>query len=397
MKFRHDSSWMGLHLMCAAVSALTLAGCNSSQASGGNAMQAPEVMVADVQQREVRGWDEFNGRLSAIDSVAVRPRVSGYIEQMAFKEGQEVNKGDLLFLIDQRPYMAEVNSASARLERARTTEELAKAQADRAQTLIAANAISREELDNRTAALAQARADVHSAEAALAKARLDLSFTEVRAPIAGRASNAVLTIGNLAQADQSVLTTVVSQNAMYVYFDCDEKSYRRYQEHAQNSGERGRTNSVRVGLENESGFPRTGKVDFLDNRIDSNTGTIRARAVLPNPDKKLTPGMYARVKLDGTGEFRAMVVDDKAILTDQDKKFVYVVGKENKAMRKDLVLGPLVDDADQGRAMRVVQSGLDANDKVVVSGTMKIFFPGMPVKPVPLALNTAGSPASVAK
>lgn len=394
MKFRHNNGWIGLQLACVTASLLSLTGCNSSVASGGGSMPVPEVMVADVQERDVRSWDEFNGRLSAIDSVAVRPRVSGYIEQMAFKEGDEVKKGDLLFLIDQRPYQAEVNSASARLERARTAEELAKAQVDRAQTLIGANAISREEFDSRKAALAQAKADVHSAEAALAKARLDLSFTEVRAPVAGRASNAQLTVGNLAQADQSVLTTVVSQNAMYVYFDCDEKSYQRYQERAQSVGKRGESNAVRVGLANETGFPRVGKVDFLDNRIDPNTGTIRARAVLPNTDKKLTPGMYARVKLDGTGEFKAMVVDDKAVLTDQDKKFIYVIGKENKAMRKDVVLGPLVDDAGEGRAMRVVQSGLDANDKVVVSGMLKIFFPGMPVKPVPVALNTAGAPVA---
>lgn len=394
MKFRHNNGWIGLQLACITASALTLVGCNSSVASGGGSMPVPEVMVADVQERDVRSWDEFNGRLSAIDSVAVRPRVSGYIEQMAFKEGDEVKKGDLLFLIDQRPYQAEVNSAAARLERARTAEELAKAQVDRAQTLIGANAISREEFDSRKAALAQAKADVHSAEAALAKARLDLGFTEVRAPVAGRASNAQLTVGNLAQADQSVLTTVVSQNAMYVYFDCDEKSYQRYQERAQSVGKRGESSAVRVGLANETGFPRIGKVDFLDNRIDPNTGTIRARAVLPNTDKKLTPGMYARVKLDGTGEFKAMVVDDKAVLTDQDKKFIYVVGKENKAMRKDVVLGPLVDDAGEGRAMRVVQSGLDANDKVVVSGMLKIFFPGMPIKPVPVALNTAGAPVA---
>jgi len=397
MKFRHNSGWIGVQIACAAASALVLAGCNSSVASGGGGMQAPEVMVADVQERDVRSWDEFNGRLSAIDSVAIRPRVSGYIEQIAFKEGDEVRKGDLLFLIDQRPYQAELNSASARLERARTAEELAKAQIDRAQTLIGANAISREEFDTRKAALAQAKADVHSAEAALAKAKLELSFTEVRAPVAGRAGNAQLTVGNLAQADSSVLTTVVSQNAMYVYFDCDEKSYQRYQERARGVNRRDGANVVHVGLANETGFPRAGKVDFLDNRIDPSTGTIRARAVLPNTDKKLTPGMYARVKLDGTGEFKAMVVDDKAVLTDQDKKFIYVVDKESKAMRKDVVLGPLVDDVGEGRAMRVVKSGLDAKDKVVVSGSLKIFFPGMPVKPVQLALDTTGTPATAAK
>ncbi|WP_195763503.1 efflux RND transporter periplasmic adaptor subunit [Duganella guangzhouensis] len=397
MKLRHNNVWLGLQLLCVAAAAMPLAGCNSSVASGGGGMPAPEVMVSEVQERDVHSWDEFNGRVSAIDSVAVRPRVSGYIERMAFKEGDEVKKGDLLFLVDQRPYQAELHNVSARLEHARTAAELASAQVDRAQTLIGVNAISREEFDNRKAALAQANSDVHSAEAALAKAKLDLSFTEVRAPVAGRVSSALLTVGNLAQADQSVLTTLVSQNAMYVYFDCDEKSYQRYQSRLQNSGKRSGSDFVRVNVANEVDFPRTGKVDFLDNRIDPNTGTIRIRAVLPNADKTLTPGMYARVKLDGSGQFKAMVIDDKAVLTDQDKKFIYVVSKDNKAMRKDLVLGPLVDESGQGHAMRVVRSGLDPNDQVIVSGTLKIFYPGMPVKPVRATLNTAANPASVAK
>ncbi|WEF31553.1 efflux RND transporter periplasmic adaptor subunit [Pseudoduganella chitinolytica] len=394
---RNLNSLVRLELACVVTAALSLQGCNSSVASAGGSPPAPEVSVASVQVRQVQSWDEFNGRVGAVESVSIRPRVSGYIERVAFREGDDIKKGDLLFLIDQRPYQAVANSAQAQLERARAAADLAKTQIERAQTLIGANAISREEFDSRKAALAQAVADVHGAEAQLAKARLDLTFTEVRAPIGGRVSNAMLTAGNLAQADQSVLTTVVSQESMYVYFDCDERSYQRYLDRVR--GDRRAERLVKVGLADETGFSRTGKVDFLDNRLDANMGTIRARALLPNADRKLTPGMYARVKLDGSGEFKAMLVDDRAVLTDQDRKYLYVVGPENKALRKDVVLGRLIDDGSAGpnAALRVVESGLESGDKVIVGGTQKIFFPGMPVKPIVLATSAQVAAAKTSK
>jgi multidrug efflux system membrane fusion protein len=394
---RNLNGLVRLELACVVTAALSLQGCNSSVASDSGSPPAPEVSVANVQVRQVQSWDEFNGRVSAVESVSIRPRVSGYIERVAFREGDDIKKGDLLFLIDQRPYQAAANSAQAQLERARAAADLARAQSERAQTLIGAHAISREEFDSRKAALAQAMADVHGAEAQLAKARLDLNFTEVRAPISGRVSNAQLTAGNLAQADQSVLTTMVSQDAMYVYFDCDERSYQRYLDRVR--GDRRGERQVKVGLSDETGFPRTGKVDFLDNRLDANMGTIRARALLPNPDRKLTPGMYARVKLDGSGEFKAMLVDDRAVLTDQDRKYLYVVGPENKALRKDIVLGRLIDDGTAGpnAALRVVESGLESGDKVIVGGTQKIFFPGMPVKPIVMATSAQVAAAKTSK
>ena len=198
----------------------------------------------------------------------------------------------------------------------------------------------------------------------------------------------MVTEGNLAQADQTLLTTLVSQDPMYVYFESDEQTYLRYAELAR-KGERTRSsNPVRVGLANETGFPHAGTVDFVDNQVDPATGTIRARAVLPNPDRVFTPGLFARVQVQGSGEFEAMLVDDKAVLTDQDRKYVYVLGADNKAERKDVELGRMID------GLRVVQSGLDADDKVIVHGVQKVFMPGMPVTPRTIAMGApAPSPA----
>src|SRR6185369_12993138 len=218
------------------------------------------------------------------------------IDRVAYKEGQEVKKGDLLFVIDQRPYQAQLAQAQAQLERARSDAKLAQSQDARAQALIAAKAISREDFDARHAANESSNAAVRAAEAAVTATRLNLQFTEVRAPISGRASRAFVTAGNLAQADNTLLTTLVSLDPMYVYFDTDEQTYLRYQEQAQ-APERGAdARPVRVGLANEAGYPHAGAVNFVDNQVDAHTGTIRARAVLPNPEHLLTPGLFARVQ-----------------------------------------------------------------------------------------------------
>ena len=321
-------------------------------ADGANMPPPPEVSVAQVVSRDVRQWDEFTGRVSAVETVELRPRVSGYVERVAYEEGQEVRKGDLLFLIDQRSYRAAFDRARAELERARSESKLAGSELARAQTLVDARAISGEEFDARNAAATQGNAAVRAAEAALDRARLDLEFTEVRAPIDGRAGRAVVTVGNLAQADTTLLTTLVSLDPVHVYFESDEQSFLRYSDLAR-KGERTRSsNPVRVGLANEAGYPHAGVVDFIDNQVDSKTGTIRARAVLRNPDRLFTPGLFARVQLEGSGKFKAMLIDDKAVLTDQDRKYVYVLGPKNAAMRKDVVLGRMAD------GLRVVESGL---------------------------------------
>jgi membrane fusion protein, multidrug efflux system len=365
--------------------ALLASGC-SNQAASQTAPLAPEVSVAEVLVRSVQQWDEFTGRVAAVESVDLRPRVSGYIEKVAYTEGQQVKENDLLFVIDQRPYRAALAHAQADLARARSEAQLAASQAARAKSLVAVNAISREESDTRAAAVAQGNAAVRAAEAAVTSAELDLQYTEVRSPISGRTGRAMITAGNLALADQTLLTTVVSLDPMYVNFESDERAYLGYQQLAR-KGERAElSNAVRVGLANEEGYPHLGKVDFVDNGVDAATGTIHARAVLPNHDGSLTPGLFARVQLEGAAETEAMLIDDKAVLTDQDRKYVYVVGDDNKALRKDIVTGPMVDD------LRVITSGLEPTDKVVVRGVQKVFFPGMPVQARVIAMQ-APTPA----
>ncbi|GAA4781981.1 efflux RND transporter periplasmic adaptor subunit [Lysobacter hankyongensis] len=395
----------GLPLLPLTVSLLVAAvvsACSGSQASPGADMPPPpDVSVAQVISRNVKQWDDFTGRVSAVETVQLRPRVSGYVERVAYREGDEVRKGQLLFLIDQRPYRAALAQAEAQLERARSEARLARSQDVRAQTLIDAKAISREEFDTRKAATAQSDAVVRAAEAAVAAARLDLQFTEVRSPIDGRAGRALATVGNLAQADATMLTTVVSLDPVHVYFESDEQAFLRYAGLAR-TGQRDATrNPVRVGLADETGYPHAGTVDFIDNQVDPATGTIRARAVLPNPDRVFTPGLFARVQLEGSAEFKALLIDDKAVLTDQDRKYVYVLGPGNTAVRRDVVLGRTIEipGSGPGQALRVVQSGLTAQDKVIVNGVQKVFFPGMPVKPQMVAMTgTATKPAvAVAK
>ena len=231
---------------------------------------------------------------------------------------------------------------------------------------------------------------MRAAEAAVATAQLNLGFTEVRSPIAGRVSRAMLTVGNLAQADQSVLTSVVSQDPVYVYFQPDEQTFLRYAELAR-KGERAKSaNAVRVGLATDTGYPYAGTVNFVNNQVDPATGTINLRAVVPNRNRVFTPGLFARVQLEGSPEFTALLIDDKAVMTDQDRKYAYVIGSENKVTRKDLVLGGLID------GLRVVRSGLDAHDKVIVGGLQKIFAPNTPVKPNLVVMGAPPAAAAVA-
>ncbi len=385
---RSFAPWLALS--ASVVMALAAAGCGTQAATPAGPPPA-DVSVAPVVSRNVRLMDEFTGRMSAIETVELRPRVSGYIDRVVYTEGQEVKKGDLLFVIDQRPYLAELAQAEAALERARSEAKLSQSQDARAQSLIDAKVISREEFESRRAASAQSNASVRGAEAALASARLNLQFTEVRSPISGRTGRAMVTAGNLAQADASVLTTVVSLDPMYVYFDTDEQTYLRYNDLARKGQRDASQNPVHVGLADESDFPHAGTADFLDNSVDSQTGTIRARAVLPNPDRVFTPGMFARVQLEGSANFKAILIDDKAVLTDQDRKFVWVAAPDNTAVRKDITVGRMVD------GLRVVTSGLAANDRVVVVGIQKIFFPGMPLKATVVKMEKpVASPAAVA-
>jgi RND family efflux transporter MFP subunit len=343
------------------------------------------VTVAAVPEREITEWDEFTGRLEAVDQVEIRPRVSGYIKRVTFAEGKEVKKGEVLFEIDPRPYQADLAGAEAELERARSAASLAKSEVQRAGKLVDVQAISREEFDSRTSAEAQGEATVRAAEAAVQTARLNLEWTRVRSPIAGRVSNALVTAGNLVQAGPpagAVLTTVVSVDSMYLYFDSDEQTYLRYASRARSSGGtnwRTARLPVYLGLANESGFPHEGRLDFVDNQVDPGSGTIRTRAVFSNRSRALTPGLFARVKLVGTEKMKAMLVRDAAIGTDQDRKFVLVVGAGDTLAYRPIVPGRLTD------GLRIVTSGLKPGERIVVNGLMRV-RPGMKVAPTLAAM-----------
>ncbi len=376
------------------VTALALAvmvGCSGSHAETA-APPPPQVTAAPVLIKPVSQWDDFSGRVEAVQSVELRPRVSGYIDKVNYTEGEEVKKGDVLFTIDARSYQAEYDRARAELARARTQASLARSESDRAKKLSDQQAISTETWEQRRAAADQSGAAVQAAQAALDAAALNLEFTKVRAPINGRAGRAMVTAGNLVTAGDSasVLTTLVSLDTVHVYFDADEGTFLRYAQMARKGerpSERDSELPVKVGLSGEEGYPHTGKVDFLDNQVTRSTGTIRVRALLDNADRAFTPGLFARVQLLGSGQFQAMLIDEKAVLTDQDRKYVYVVDDKNTAQRRDIVLGRGAE------GLRIVQQGLKAGDRVIIDGVQKVFMPGMPVQAKAVAMQAEAKPA----
>lgn len=378
--------------LCISLLAILLAGCRNESQQPSGPPPAPTVSVAEVIEREVAEWDEFTGRLEAVETVEVRPRVDGQIERVAFRHGAEVKKGDLLFVIDARTYKAEYDRAQAELARVRSQLELARIQLERAQKVVGSGGVAKQEVDERAAAVKQFETQIAAAQAALESARLNIEFTEVRAPIAGRTSRAEVTTGNLVTNATTVLTTIVSLDPIYLYFEGDERVYLRYQELAR-AGERPSSRVVRnpvfIGLSNEEGHPHEGYIDFVDNRLDPRTGTIRARGVFANKDRAFTPGLFARVKLVGSGRYRTVLVNDRAIGTDQDRKFVLVVGADGNTQYRAVKLGPIVD------GLRVVREGLKAGEVIVVNGLRRV-RPGMPVKPNKVPMETAHeAPVSV--
>ncbi len=377
MNAKRALSRYALLALLAGFSTLILVGCNTGSAEWDGQMPPPQVSAAEVVVREVNNWDQFSGRVESPETVEIRPRVNGYIEEVRFVEGREVSKGDVLFVIDQRPYKAALAQAQAELERAKAQAELARSEIERARKLLEGRAISQEEHDEAIAADAQADANVGVAQAAVELARLDLEFTEVRAPISGLAGRAMVTAGNLVSSGQTVLTTVVSVDPVFVYFQADEQVFLGSADLARRGGE----NLVNIGLADESDFPHQGVLDFVDNQVDPETGTIRARAVVSNQDRRFTPGLFARVRLQSSASHSAMLVDERAVLTDQDRRYVYVLGEGETAQRRDVQLGKTVD------GLRIVTSGLEAGDRVIVHGVQKIFFPGMPVQANQIAMG----------
>jgi multidrug efflux system membrane fusion protein len=376
--------------LLAALLALALAACGEQQQQQ---MPPPEVSVATVVQKQVNDWDEYVGRIEAIESVELRPRVAGYLAGVHFKEGTMVDKGDLLFTIDDREYQAAVAAARADVTRATARIDVAQTEFARSEKLIEAKAVSQGELESRKMELSQARADQLAAQARLKQAELNLEFTRIEAPIAGRIGAALVKPGNLVAPGQPLLSTLVSVDPVHVVFEGDERAYLRYQQMARDGSRessRDAANPVEVALANETAFTHRGTMDFVDNAMNPQTGTIRGRAVLPNPDGAFTPGLFARVRLLGAAPRDALLIHDQAVLTDQDRKYVYVVAEGNKAMRKDIVLGESVD------GLRVIESGLAAGDKVIVNGVRKIFFPGQPVAPREVPMDAPATPAPAA-
>jgi multidrug efflux system membrane fusion protein len=376
------------------LSSLLLAACGGGGGGPPADMQMPptEVNVSTVISKEVTEWDEFNGRFAAVESVQIRPRVAGYITRIAFDEGAEVNKGDLLIEIDDREYRAALVRAQAEVDRAKTRVTKAERDIERGKKLVAAKAMSVEEWDGKRSELDQARADVAAMQAAAAQAQLNVEFSRVTAPITGRVGAAEITVGNLVDPT-SVLTNMVSLDPIYVVFEGDERTFLRYQDLIRDGARpsaRDGGNPVRVGLTNEVGFPHAGVLDFVNNQLDPGTGTILVRAVLDNAERRFTPGLFARVQLVGSAVHPALLIHDQAVLTDQDRKYVYVVGEGDTALRKDVVLGSAVD------GLRIVESGLAAGDQVVVNGMKKIFFPGAPLKPVEVPMTEPNTVVEVA-
>jgi multidrug efflux system membrane fusion protein len=343
----------------------------------------PTVNVAEVLVEPVIEWDYFTGRLSAPEVVDLRPRVSGFINRVNFKAGSLVNKGDLLFEIDPRPFQAEVNRLLADLESAKANFEFTKNDLKRAQSLEKRHAISNEQVENKILAKQQAKAKVAAVQANLELAKLNLTFTQVTAPISGRISIANITAGNLVTQGKTLLTTIVFTDDIYAYFMADEHSYLEYKKNHQGQ----KINSLPLtlmGLANQTNYPYLGKMDFIDNQVNASTGTIRARALFKNPHNMFTPGLFARIKVATSKPIMRILIDDSAVGTDLSNKYVLVLGDENKLSYRKIVEGPLV------HGLRVVQSGLVQGDKIVTLGLQRV-RPGSTVTPnlVPMANKSA--------
>ena len=343
--------------------AVLLTGCHAAAAGAPAAVPPAQVTVAEVTHRPLQDWTEFTGRLEAVQSVDIRPRVSGYVDRVAFEEGARVRKGQLLFRIDPRPFRAEVERQAAARTRATAELDLARDNHARAQRLVEQNAIAREEFDRLSSADTEAVSDVAAASAALDAARLNLEFTEVRAPIDGRVSRALITVGNLVSSD-SVLTTLVSEDPVYASFDADEQTYLRYARSA--ARQRAGGDPVFMGLADEKDYPHAGRLNFVDNQIDRRTGTLRTRAVFDNPDGLFTPGLFVRIRLVGHDTRDAILIEDRAVGSDLGKKFVLVLKADGTVDYRAVVLGAQVD------GLRIVDAGLAAGEIIVVNGLQHV-------------------------
>ncbi|KQW83049.1 efflux RND transporter periplasmic adaptor subunit [Brevundimonas sp. Root1279] len=359
---------------------------------------APAVTVAVPLVREVQDWDEFTGRFVATNAVDVRARVGGYVQSVHFRDGDFVRRGQLLFTLDPRPAQAGLAAARAQLAQAQAQLNLARTELTRAETLLTSQAVSQAEVDTRRGAVQQGEASVAAANAAVRARQLDLEFTRVTAPIAGRVSDRRVDPGNLVGGGSSgadVLTTIMSSSPIHFVFDGSEAVLLKYQRQARQGAA-----PVQIRLQDESTFTRNGTLDFTDNAVDTASGVIRLRAIIPNGDGFLKPGMFGQARLAGAGTYQAMLVPDAAIATDQARRIVYVVAADGSVAPRPVQLGPLVD------GLRVVRSGLRPTDRVIINGVQRIQAPGMkvqaktgriqPVATEQTAPVTSAAPASTA-
>jgi len=366
---------------------VAIAGCDKQTVSEAKTTQAqpPSVKIARPLAQDVTEWDEFTGRIEAVSSVDVRARVSGYLEKVNFKAGEKVKKGDLLFLIDPKPFSAQLNYAEAELERAKAKRELAKNDMERAERLFLGKAISEEEHDARSKGLREAVAAVNSAEANVYTARLNVEFTKIRAPIDGRVGRELITEGNLVSGgggDATKLTFIVSTDPVYVYVDADERSVLKYRRQSRQEGSNeigaGQT-PVQLAVADEAGFPHQGNLDYMSPREDTATGTVTLRGVFANPDGLLSPGFFARMRVRGSSPYPAILLPDRAIATDQAQRFVWVVNPENQVEYRKVVLGAHIGQS------RVIKEGIKPQEWVVIEGLQKL-KPGIKVNPERISL-----------
>jgi RND family efflux transporter MFP subunit len=368
---------------------LSLAGC--SKKAEPPKPPASVVFVTPAIGKDVVEWDEYTGRLAATDRVEVRARVSGFLDSTNFKDGQMVKEGDLLFTIDPRPYQAKFDRAAGDIKQAEAKLKLARLNDQRTVKLAADKVIAQEEIDSRRNELLQAQAAFQAAKADYDDAKLNLDFTQVHAPISGRISRELVTQGNLIRGsdagDPTLLTTIVSLDPIYCYFEVDERAllkYQRLDREGKRPSSRRVANPVQLQLADESDFSHHGKMNFVENQLDPLTATIQGRAIFENPDLSLLPGMFARVKLQGSGAYAAVLIPDKAVVSDQSQKFVNVVQPDGSVEYRKVELGPIID------GLRVVHSGVKAGDKIITRGLQRL-LPGAKVDAKPD--ETAAAPA----
>jgi membrane fusion protein, multidrug efflux system len=368
-------------LLLASVLVLALAACDQrQQAQAPGAPPPPAVSIANPVEKAVVEWDEYTGRFDAVDTVEVRARISGVLNEVKFTDGAIVKKGDLLFVIDPRPFQRILDRDRASLQGAKVQVEFSQKDLERARPLVANNTISQQVFDQRTQAVRAAEANVLSAEASVRSSELDVEFTQIRSPVTGRISRKLVSEGNYitgGSGSGTLLTTIVSIDPIFFYFDVSEADFLKYQRLdalGLRPSSRDSTNAVELALQNDKGFPYKGKMNFVDNRIDQNTGSLRGRAIFDNPNQLFQPGLFARVRLVGSGEYKAIMLPDVAIATDQSNRFVFVVADDGSVSSKPVTLGPIID------GLRVIRSGVAANDWVIVNGVQRART-GIKVKP----------------